>query len=274
MAAGTRVQETDDVVTVTPGLRFAIFTAWPERCVWCRRPITFKEMEVDHLIPKSLSHAELAEALSLHGLSPTYDVLSEENLAPSCGDCNGNKSQRVAPTTPAISMLLEEARERADQVRASTNSTLERGKVEKLFAQIHTADLDDEAIFHAVNDASEDLNDLLAIAAPATSALKLTATASLELGTDGTWTFSGYGDCPNENCYTGDVHWRTYPDGERQVDAGRCYVCGTEAVRCPNCDCDTGAFFDAFPCSGCDNTFELVRDRDAGDIVDVIVTRL
>ena len=45
-----------------------------------------------------------------------------------------------------------------------------------------------------------------------------------------------FGDCPNENCYLGDVGWRdlTSSDGD-MLRAGRCDTCGTEAVECTEC---------------------------------------
>jgi hypothetical protein len=39
-------------------------------------------MQVDCLIPKSLTGDELAHALAQHGLPTTFDVFAEENLAP------------------------------------------------------------------------------------------------------------------------------------------------------------------------------------------------
>jgi hypothetical protein len=45
-----------------------------------------------------------------------------------------------------------------------------------------------------------------------------------------------FGDCPNENCYTGDVSWRELTSAEEEkLEAGRCDTCGTDAVRCTEC---------------------------------------
>lgn len=40
--------------------------------------------------------------------------------------------------------------------------------------------------------------------------------------------FTGFGGCPNDNCYTGDVGWRDWiqPSGETEM-AGACDTCGT-----------------------------------------------
>jgi len=203
-------------------------------------------MEVDHLIPKSLTGLELAEALACHGLPPTYDLEAEKNLAPSCGPCNGNKSKRIPPPTPSIALLLDDAAKRADKVRTSASSTLAKGNVEKLLGKLLTADLDDVATYEAIQGAVKDLGELLSSAAPSISSLKLTPVTGIVRGSDGAWhvsQFSGFGDCPNENCYTGDIHCG-YPGDATTIEAGACYVCGTVAVRCPDCDSVAGAFFD------------------------------
>lgn len=45
------------------------------------------------------------------------------------------------------------------------------------------------------------------------------------------------------------------------------------AIRCPDCDWVPGAFFDDFPCSGCENAIEVVRDFESAEIDSVIVTQ-
>jgi hypothetical protein len=40
--------------------------------------------------------------------------------------------------------------------------------------------------------------------------------------------FTGFGDCPNENCYTGDIIWNWWrSDGIDRMRAGSCGTCGT-----------------------------------------------
>jgi hypothetical protein len=48
--------------------------------------------------------------------------------------------------------------------------------------------------------------------------------------------FTGFGDCPNENCYTGDISWQPWPQSDGStIEAGSCNMCGTWAVRCQEC---------------------------------------
>ncbi len=53
----------------------------------------------------------------------------------------------------------------------------------------------------------------------------------------------GLGDCPNENCMTGDVDWTEFRSAIQETLAyGGCDNCGTEALRCPECDEACGFF--------------------------------
>jgi hypothetical protein len=84
--------------------------------------------------------------------------------------------------------------------------------------------------------------------------------------------FTGF-DCPNDNCYTGDIRWREWPqeDGD-PIEAGACDTCGTWAVLCPECSCITGFFWDTVSCQGCEVHYSLVWDSDGLDVDDVYVT--
>ncbi|MGK5114759.1 restriction endonuclease [Geodermatophilus sp. CPCC 205506] len=85
--------------------------------------------------------------------------------------------------------------------------------------------------------------------------------------------FTGFGDCPNDNCYTGDIGWREWPQetGET-VDAGSCDTCGTWGVRCLDCGVVTGFFGDSVECDNCGTGFEMVHDRDRASVEEVLVT--
>ncbi len=83
--------------------------------------------------------------------------------------------------------------------------------------------------------------------------------------------FNGFGDCPNDNCYTGDVAWRDWPqpDGET-IQAGSCDACGTLAVRCPECEAETGFFVSEVRCWGCDRHYAVVYDCKGSEVEDVV----
>jgi hypothetical protein len=85
--------------------------------------------------------------------------------------------------------------------------------------------------------------------------------------------FTGFGDCPNDNCYTGDIGWREWPqENGETVNAGSCDTCGTWGVRCPDCGAITGFFGDTVECDECGTGFHMIYDRDRADVEELLVT--
>lgn len=58
--------------------REQVYNKYNGRCGYCGKPIEYKEMQVDHMIPKSMEMA-------------LEDINCMENLMPSCGRCNHYK---------------------------------------------------------------------------------------------------------------------------------------------------------------------------------------
>jgi len=81
--------------------------------------------------------------------------------------------------------------------------------------------------------------------------------------------FTGFGDCPNENCYTGDIRWTWWESPEARLRAGSCDTCGTWAVECPTC----GEFdlLEANACYSCETKITLGWDRKGADVESVEV---
>src|SRR5260221_1577798 len=123
-------------MALPPAERFALYLVGGERCIWCEQPITYSQMEVDHLIPKSLEADEMAAALALHGLPPDYDLESLENLACSCDRCNGHKSARIPPTAPAITLMLDAGATRAEAIRRRASVSIARRDLDAAVARV------------------------------------------------------------------------------------------------------------------------------------------
>ncbi len=101
-------------------MRLALYDEWGRRCVWGREPLRFSELEVDHLIPKSLSGEPLERMLSDYGLPPTFDLYALPNLVPSCRACNSTKGSKPMAGSPIILSILELARQRASKIEKRT----------------------------------------------------------------------------------------------------------------------------------------------------------
>lgn len=60
--------------------RQAVYAKCDGHCAYCGREITFKQMQVDHMFPKSLDH--------VYHFETGKDVNCAENLMPACRRCN------------------------------------------------------------------------------------------------------------------------------------------------------------------------------------------
>jgi hypothetical protein len=82
--------------------------------------------------------------------------------------------------------------------------------------------------------------------------------------------FAGLKDCPNENCYTGEIRWQEWPqDDGTAIKAGSCYLCGTWAVRCV-CGNETGFFLDETTCHGCGQEYSLVSSHKGEGYIGIV----
>lgn len=61
-------------------VRIEIYNKFNGHCAYCGREIEYKQMQIDHYWPQSLSH-----------FHPDTDNDREENLMPSCAKCNIHK---------------------------------------------------------------------------------------------------------------------------------------------------------------------------------------
>lgn len=96
-------------------LRLALHEQWNLRCYWCDVPVPFVDIQIDHIIAHTVGPVDLRNLIALHGLAEDFDVHAPANLAPICGRCNREKSDRQFPGT-VVTVKLARARDKRDQV--------------------------------------------------------------------------------------------------------------------------------------------------------------
>ena len=98
--------------------RRALWEAHRKRCLYCRQPLVFKELLIDHVVPEVLlkTPERLAEIKASHGLGDTFDVEGDRNLAPACYACNLDKRDRLL-SAEQLAILLSRIQERIPEVR-------------------------------------------------------------------------------------------------------------------------------------------------------------
>jgi len=77
-------------------LRHAIWLTHNRRCVYCSEPLSFAEVDIDHVIPETLDgKPELGKILSTLDVSPEFDLFSIKNLVPAHRRCNLAKTSNL-----------------------------------------------------------------------------------------------------------------------------------------------------------------------------------
>ncbi|WP_329305748.1 HNH endonuclease signature motif containing protein [Streptomyces anulatus] len=76
-------------------LKMILIEQWGYCCYVCGRPKDYTDTQIDHLIPQSVSSAELKDARAQYSLTSSFDLHGPENLAPICSNCNRTKSNQT-----------------------------------------------------------------------------------------------------------------------------------------------------------------------------------
>lgn len=120
-------------------LRHALWLAHNRRCVYCTEPLSFAEVDVDHVIPETLAATpELHRVLGRLGLRGEFDLQSVLNLVPAHRRCNRAKSSDVFNEGNAR-FFLHQAEKAAQNVQRLVSSRKKRESRDAILADIGEA---------------------------------------------------------------------------------------------------------------------------------------
>ena len=86
--------------TIDPATRLAIYEAHNRRCFYCDQPFRLPEMEIDHVIPQSVTGERLEELLAALLLPGNWDVQGLQNFVPACRRATArNETSSLVPNT-------------------------------------------------------------------------------------------------------------------------------------------------------------------------------
>ncbi|MEU7871275.1 HNH endonuclease signature motif containing protein [Dactylosporangium sp. NPDC049140] len=125
-------------------LRDALYEVWGRRCHVCRRPKAFQEIQIDHLIARTTTAADLQRLKQQHGLPDDFNLHAPANLAPACGDCNGQKGTYV-PGPGLLDIRLRKAATYESEVIAAVQGFATTHAVGRSLRVLRTVDLSDPA---------------------------------------------------------------------------------------------------------------------------------
>lgn len=105
--------------------RGALWRAYGKRCFYCSEPLSFDQLEIDHLLPKRIwnDHAA-AGTLRALGQGPEFDLDGWTNLVPTHSRCNRRKHDYVFDAS-TIAFYLEITR-KAEPTVLSMYQQIER----------------------------------------------------------------------------------------------------------------------------------------------------
>jgi 5-methylcytosine-specific restriction endonuclease McrA len=130
----------------SPHQRHAIWTVHLEKCYICSKPIDLQSMQVDHIIPESLlgKKDEFSKVISDFGLSADFEINSYSNWLPSCGVCNGKKSNNIFTPSPLIQMHIESAIRRSQKAKDLADKSSSKRDITKALNTLLRAHRDEE----------------------------------------------------------------------------------------------------------------------------------
>ncbi|SDS46986.1 hypothetical protein SAMN04489812_2003 [Microlunatus soli] len=122
-------------------LLFGLWRAHKLRCYWCDELKEFRELQVDHILPRSATDEAAALLAAELGQADPYDVHDLYNLAPICGPCNNEKLHHDFTETPRILSRLRRARSVRPAVVNHVKVLLRSRDLSELLLQLQNFDL-------------------------------------------------------------------------------------------------------------------------------------
>lgn len=110
-------------------VRYALWQAYKKKCAICGEPISYMQLQIDHIIAESIekNHDEFNRALIKYDLDEDFKLNSLYNLRPACGYCNREKSYHEAPEE-ITAKLLRKAENNISNVNREIQRYLDESK--------------------------------------------------------------------------------------------------------------------------------------------------
>jgi len=99
--------------------RFALWRTYRKRCFYCREPINFHDVTIDHVVPEYLldKPEELQRVMIEYGLSADFSINDYCNWVPCHGRCNREKGTMIYRRSPKLITILETVKKQARKAK-------------------------------------------------------------------------------------------------------------------------------------------------------------
>ncbi len=124
-----------------PAERFGIFKAFDYCCYWCKMPVDWRGLAIDHVVPESLLEKpdQLRDVLDFYGLPKEFPLNDFENWVPSHPSCNCTKNDDIFQQSPAMTAVFTEVKKKAKLARETARSLASNWHFARLDTIISTA---------------------------------------------------------------------------------------------------------------------------------------
>lgn len=118
--------------------RAGIWSAHKTKCFYCNTDIDFKDLNIDHIIPESISKQKLKELILEYGLNESFMINGFENLVPTHRICNQRKTDDVFNKASILYYLGLNAK-KVEFVKAEIEKLKRKQYFNQLYSKIASA---------------------------------------------------------------------------------------------------------------------------------------
>jgi hypothetical protein len=138
--------------------RRAIWEAHGKRCAYCSEPLSFGQLEIDHILPEGLMKdpARWSRIREEQGLPTEFNLRGYENLQPCCRRCNARKlAEPFLPGRTAIELgVARRAKGRIEELIASFRKADQKDKLRfAIAAALESGQLSEREIANVISAA-------------------------------------------------------------------------------------------------------------------------
>lgn len=146
-------------------LRSVLYDLWGGRCYWCGRPKQYGDVDIDHIVPRTIGADRLKELTAELLLSEDFDVHDPLNLALICRTCNGpgDKGSHDFSQFPRVLTRLRSAQKLRGKVITRVARFADAGAVASALLRAKEADLSDPKARQALEEHAPGLVQALAL---------------------------------------------------------------------------------------------------------------
>ena len=116
--------------------RWAIWTAYGMKCAWCKKLLDFTEVDIDFVIPRSVSKIVLNSILKDYELGQDFSMNSLSNWVPACFKCVKSRSKGAFRPVPGLPGLFKLIRNSEQMIEAKIKLIEQQQPVESMLKQL------------------------------------------------------------------------------------------------------------------------------------------